>query len=94
MRELSPWKTGAALALTIAVGYSICAAIFAAWPGAAMQFLSAMFHGLDFSKLETTTSWSFVAFACVLGVFVIWGFVMGTLFAWFHNRLGGKSSNG
>ena len=90
MSQLNPWRTGAALALTIAVGYSACTLIFGLWPSAAMQFLNTLFHGLDFSKLETGEPWSFTAFVCVFLIFAVWGFLMGALFAWFHNRLGGS----
>ena len=87
MSDLNPWRTGAALSLTIAVGYTACAIFFSVWPGAAMAFLNALFHGLDFSKLEPAAPWSFTAFVCTVAILVIWSFAVGALFAWLYNRL-------
>jgi hypothetical protein len=94
MRELRPWPTGAALGLTVAIAYTVCAVVFYLWPIISMQFLNGLFHGLDFSKLETGAAWSFTAFACALTVMVIWGFLVGALFAWIFNRLAGASGDG
>jgi hypothetical protein len=47
------WKFGVALALTLATGYTVCAALSAAWPGPGIELLNALFHGLDFHKLDT-----------------------------------------
>ncbi len=92
MTELNPWRTGAAFALTFVVGYSICTLLFFLWPGAAVEFLNALFHGLDFHKLEPAAPWSFVAFICTVAIMVIWAFLMGALFAWLHNRLGPRTA--
>lgn len=88
MADLNPWRTGAALALTITVGYTACALVFGLWPELAAPFLKALFHGLDFSKLETGVPWSWAGFASALLALVVWGFLVGALFAWFCNRLG------
>jgi len=34
MNKLNPWRIGAALAVTVAIGYAICALIFVAFPDA------------------------------------------------------------
>ena len=93
MTDLNPWRTGAALSLTVATGYTTCAIFFAAWPDAAMAFLNALFHGLDFGKLEPAAPWSFTAFICTVAILVIWAFAIGALFAWLYNRLHGKSGH-
>ncbi len=87
MTDLNPWRTGTALGLTIAIGYTICTILFAVWPDAAMQFMNTLFHGLDFGKLAPAAPWSFTAFICTVAIFTVWGFLMGALFAWLNNRL-------
>jgi hypothetical protein len=86
--DLNPWRTGAALSTTIIVGYAICTVIFYVWPGAAMAFMNALFHGLDFGKLEPAAPWSVFSFVCTVLVMATWGFLMGALFASIYNRLG------
>ncbi|MFZ5874899.1 MAG: DUF5676 family membrane protein [Nitrospirota bacterium] len=84
-----PWKTGAALALTMTITYTVCALLYALAPARGIDFLNALFHGLDFHKLETSTPFTFLMFAYPLVVFVVWGFAVGTLFAWFRNAFQG-----
>lgn len=93
MTDLAPWRTGAALALTIAVGYSACALIFGLWPEATVPFLNALFHALDFSPLDTGAPWPLAAFVFSLLALTIWGFLVGTLFAWLRNCLGRSARN-
>jgi hypothetical protein len=94
MADLTPWRTGIALSVTVVVAYVVCAILFYAWPGAAMEFLNSLFHGLEFRKLEPAAPWSLTAFVSTIVVLAIWGFLVGTLFAWLHNRLGGSAVNG
>lgn len=81
------WKHGIVLALTLAIAYTVCAALYAAWPALGIDFLNAMFHGLDFHKLDTGERFSLRMFVYPFVVFVIWGFAVGTLFAWLYNLL-------
>ncbi|VCJ27951.1 DUF5676 family membrane protein [Burkholderia pseudomallei] len=76
------WKFGVALALTIATGYTVCAALYAAWPALGIDFLNALFHGLDFRKLDSGVPFTPSMFVYPFVVFVVWGFLVGTLFAW------------
>ena len=94
MTTMHPWKTGAALALTLAITYMVCAALYALWPERGVDFLNALFHGLNFHKLVTPEPFTFVMFIYPFVVFVIWGFAVGTLFAWLHNILHGGSGQG
>ena len=48
-----PLRTGSAFALTVAVGYTACALLFWAFPASAANFMSSLFHGLDFSRLQS-----------------------------------------
>ncbi|ASW03723.1 MULTISPECIES: DUF5676 family membrane protein [Burkholderiaceae] len=81
------WKTGVVLALTLAVGYTVCAVLYAAWPSLGIDFLNAMFHGLDFHKIDTGEPFTLRMFVYPFVVFVVWGFAVGTLFAWISNLL-------
>jgi hypothetical protein len=79
----APVKTGLALAVTVATGYIACALVFWLWPEAAAAFMNALFHGLDFRKLQSGASlFTFHAFIYALLVIVAWAFVLGSLFGW------------
>lgn len=62
MTKLGPWKIGLVLAITMAVSYTICAMLYALWPARGIEFLNALFHGLDFRKLETSVPFSISTF--------------------------------
>ena len=94
MTRLTPFTTGVSLAVTVAVVYSVCAALYALWPGLGIEFLNSLFHGLDFHKLETAAPWTIRMFVLPLAVLVIWGFAVGSLFAWLHNLLHRSSTHG
>ena len=76
-------RTGAAFAVTVVFGYSLCTLVFWALPESSVNFMNALFHGLDFRKLQAGTELftfgSFVYAAAVLGG---WAFMLGALFAW------------
>ncbi|MBS2132102.1 hypothetical protein KEX41_28355 (plasmid) [Burkholderia thailandensis] len=84
------WKSGVALALTLATAYTICAALYAAWPALGIDFLNALFHGLDFRKLDSGEPFSVRMFVYPFLVFSAWGFAVGTLFAWIADLLYGE----
>ena len=50
--QLSPIRLGAALSLTVAIGYTLCAAAWAIWNEPALNFLNALFHGLGLGPLR------------------------------------------
>ena len=83
MTFTAPWRTGAALAATVFAGYALCTIVFWAWPEASAGFMNALFHGLDFRKLQAgPTLFSFGAFAYAALILAGWAFGLGTLFAW------------
>ena len=83
MNATSPWRFGFAVAATVAIGYGLCTAVFAAWPDSAANFMTALFHGLDFRKLQSGDSlFSFGSFGYAVIVLAAWAFVLGALFAW------------
>lgn len=87
----APWKSGLALALSMAISYTACALLYALWPAQGIAFLNALFHGLDFSRLQTPQPYSATDFLGPLLVLSGWGALVGTLFAWLYGKLHGKS---
>ena len=88
MAKLDPWITGASLALTAALAYAACAALFLLFPALATSFLAALFHGLDFSKLAVSPgAFDFAAFSLVAVTLALYAFVVGVLFALIRNAL-------
>jgi len=80
--------TGVALATTVGIGYALCALAFRAAPDAAMAFMNALFHGLDFSRLQSGPApFDFSSFSFALFVAVVWAFVFGAVFGWIVERL-------
>ena len=53
MQTVNPIHTGMALAATVAVGYTACALAFWAWLTLVQLSWNALFHGLDFRKLQS-----------------------------------------
>jgi len=87
MTAMNPSRTGSVLALTLAIAYTACAVIYALAPERGIDFLNALFHGLDFRKLGTPTEFTFLMFVYPLIVFLVWGFAVGALYAWLHNLM-------
>ena len=81
-------RVGVALAITVGVGYTACALAFRAWPDAAMQFMNALFHGLDFRRLQSgPVPFDFSSFSLALFVAVVWAFALGAVFGWIADCL-------
>jgi hypothetical protein len=80
-------KTGAAFAATTAIGYAACTFVFWLWPEAAANFMNALFHGLDFRKLQSGPAlFSFGPFLYAFLILSVWAFALGTLFGWLFGR--------
>ncbi|MEO8144630.1 MAG: DUF5676 family membrane protein [Betaproteobacteria bacterium] len=83
-------RTGTAFAITVSVGYALCALVFWIWPEAAMNYMNGLFHGLDFRKLQSgPTMFAFGSFLYALIVTAVWAFGLGALFGWLFGRFGG-----
>lgn len=91
MTTRSPWRIGVTMALTVAIGYTVCTLAYAWMPEQGMDFLNALFHGLDFRKLGAPAPLTLMMFVYPLVVLAVWGFAVGTLFGWLHNVLHGGS---
>ena len=82
MSHANSLKMGAALAATATIGYALCTVVFWTWPDAAATFMNALFHGLDFRKLQADGSlFNFGAFLYAEVVMSVWAFGLGTLFS-------------
>ena len=91
MTRVNPLHTSIALAVTVGIGYTACALAFWLWPDTAASYMNALFHGLDFRKLQSgPTMFSFGSFFYALVVSVIWAFGLGAIFGWVLNRVGGR----
>jgi hypothetical protein len=89
MTRIAPWRIGAAFAVTIAVGYALCTLVFWLWPDASATFMNALFHGLDFRKLQTGPSlFSFGSFGYAALILAGWAFMLGTILAWVARLFG------
>lgn len=83
----APIRTGFAFSITVGLAYAACSLLFWLWPEAAVTFTNALFHGLDFRKLQAGPAlFDFAGFAYALVIIVIWAFVLGTLFGWIRKN--------
>lgn len=88
MKYRNTLKTGLAFAATVGIGYSLCTVVFWSWPEAAATFMNALFHGLDFRKLQSGPAlFSFASFFQALMVMVLWAFGLGAIFTWIQGRI-------
>lgn len=79
---MKAYRTGIALSLTVSVFYSFCTLIWVIAPERFMTFMNNLFHGIDFRLLQTPEPYVWASFAWALACLAIWGFVVGTFFAW------------
>lgn len=84
---MKPINVGIALSVTVMVFYSFCTLVEVLWPAQFMEFMNALFHGLDFRKLSTPEPFSWKAWLIALFVMGAWSFAAGTFFGWLHNAL-------
>jgi len=87
---MKPFKTGATLSATVVLFYALCTLVWLALPESFMNFMNALFHGLDFRRLQTDQGFSWWSVTYPAFVFAVWFFAAGAFFAWIHNMLGGK----
>lgn len=87
MTKLNPWQFGAVLSLTVGIGYALCTIVWVSFTGSAIDFLNALFHGLDFRKLQMASVFSISSFAYALIVMMVWAYLIGAIFAALRNLL-------
>lgn len=84
MAKAASYKYGLTLYINLATGYSHCAITYRLWPETGIDSVNALFHDLDFRTFNRTASFTLPKFHLVLAVFALWGFGVGTLYAWLH----------
>lgn len=90
--DIKPVRIGSALSITVGIGYAVCSALFWLFPDAAAGLMNALFHGLEFHKLQTEAGvFSFSGFIYALIVLMVWAFAIGMLFGWTYSFLSGRS---
>jgi len=82
------WRTGMALAVTVAVFYSLCTLVWLAAPGPFLGFMNNLFHGIDFTSLVHPGGLAWGGFFQALLVMSLWAFLAGTFFGWLRLLLG------
>ena len=87
MTKLNPWTFGAVLSITVLVSYVLCAVFWYAFPGAAVELLNGLFHGMDFRKIYVAAPFAIASFLYVLAVLAVWAYVLGAVYATIHNML-------
>lgn len=86
-RTYTPFCTGGVFAATVGIGYAACTLVFWMFPEAAANFMNALFHGLDFRKLQGGSSlFSFGSFLYAEAILMGWAFALGSLFGWLDSR--------
>lgn len=84
---MKPLRTGVALAITVAVFYSLCALAWRLLPDLFMALMNNLFHGLNFTSLVQPQAFSWQGFLSALLVLSLWGLLIGMFFAWISDRL-------
>jgi hypothetical protein len=84
---MKPVRTGTSLALTVAIFYAACTAVWVLLPEPFMNFMNALFHGLDFRKLGAPSGFSWSSFFEAIIVLAVWAFAAGTVFGWLEGAL-------
>ncbi len=79
---MTPLRTGIALAVTVAVFYSLCALVWGIAPGPFLSFMNSLFHGMDFSSMVQPGPFSLLGFLTATVVLAAWALAAGTFFAW------------
>jgi uncharacterized protein DUF5676 len=87
MKRTGTFRIGTVFATTVGIGYAACTLVFWLLPDSAATFMNALFHGLDFRKLQAGSSlFSFGSFLYAEIVLVGWAFALGSLYGWLAER--------
>ena len=80
-------RTGAALAVTVGVFYTLCTLVWIFAPGPFLDFMSMLFHGMDFSGMAKPQPFAVSGFLAALLILTVWSLLAGIFFAWFSRLL-------
>ena len=92
MTKLNPWIFGAVVTITVVIAYILCTLFWLAFTEYSLDFLNTLFHGMDFRRIYTPAAFSFGGFLGVLGVFIVWAYLVGVMYATVRNLLMGRGS--
>lgn len=84
---MKPLNTGIAFSVTVMVFYSLCTLAEVLWPVQFIEFMNALFHGLDFRRLSASVPFSWASFGGALLIIGAWALAAGTFFGWLHTAL-------
>ncbi|MGY2492333.1 DUF5676 family membrane protein [Cupriavidus sp. CP313] len=87
---MKPLKAGFTLSATVVLFYAVCTVLWLTFPEPFMNFMNALFQGLDFRKLQTSNSLSAWTMIYPGIIFALWFFAAGAFFAWLYDAAGGK----
>ena len=87
MTRLNPWIIGVVVSITVVIIYAICTLFWFAFTEPSINFLNALFHGMDFRKIYGSAAFSLGNFLYVLVVFTVWGYLVGVVYATVRNLL-------
>lgn len=90
--KLNPWTFGAVLSITVVVSYILCALFWYSFTGPSIEFLNALFHGMDFRKIYPAAPFAVSSFLYVLAVLAMWAYVFGAVYATIRNVLLGNAA--
>lgn len=95
MSQTKPLTSGLVFSITVGLGYTICAIAFALSPSLAVGFTTNLFHGLNFSTMQSGVGgFSFGSYFSALIVMMAWAFAMGAIYSSIYNRLTRQSDEG
>jgi hypothetical protein len=87
MDRLNPLSVGLAMAITLVIVNTLCAAAVALWPDGTITVFNSFAHGLDFRAVKSTEPLGLGRFLLGLISVGVIGFLVGAVFAWSHNLL-------
>ena len=85
--KLNPWTFGVVLSTTVVISYVLCALFWYSFTGSAIEFLNALFHGVDFRKIYVAAPFAIGSFLYVLAVLAVWAYALGAIYAAIRNLL-------
>ncbi len=88
MEKLNPCRSGAALAITVAAFYVVCAVAVLLIPEGTFDFFNAWMHGLDLTMLKSNQAMAPGRLVYGFIGITLCGFITGLVFAWSYNFLG------
>jgi hypothetical protein len=62
--------------MTVALFHSVCALLEAMWPAQYMGFMDALFHGSDFTVLQTSSAHPWRDYLYAMAVMALWALLL------------------